>query len=996
MASNQKILVIGQLPSTPSSVNTWELFCSRFNVVLYDFTSRHEFYTSLESGICSDIQGMMVVGSPPRGCERLGQGWTREALKHFPSSLCIISHLGHGYESEDIAGMTKRGIVFSNSKGAAEATASIGLYLIIAAFRHLAYFEKLDPYGKALGIVGMGTVGQTLARQAVGLGMKVHFVTRQEEAGKEAMRKGMGNEGAICSEPQVDAMQHADLSSMLPVVDCVALTCPYNESTHHLLDSKSFSKMKKGVRIINIARGKCIDELALVDALEKGVVGGVGLDVYENEPKIHPKLLKHDYVTLLPHVGGLSQDVMACTRLNLHCEGYGPRISFVDQSSEVVERAKGRAPKRRRRNVKDNSSTREPSSSPADHDDPTPRQPLAVENRPTELVFVNTPTAPSPLGLDFLPQCSNEMNPMPTLFGSINTLDTPEELQNGVHLLSDGSQPSLDNSEDLMPYTLNNLNQDQVYLQVKQTTELGGLEEAPSNVSQKNQSQRRESFRAGSSELEVDVNADTNTRRMSMLPPTYTTRVSLTPLARPLSNTFLSLCGAYKFSEDVLYYQYLVDNSTYGLAHILPLKDILKTESVAPHVYSAALALSALSLSNLNDSKSSRLPSRRHALQHSMTALQGVRNNFPSTGFRGCPVTQNLDILISWLLTVLLLANFELQRGFVASWRSHLRAAGSCLGIWCGEFQKRESGRLLIQAFARMSLLLVIYNAEYAATTLDVLPPGLMEHLQELLIDSPLPQDRLLPLIKEVGELEINYRRQPEQEEKWTRKGNKLLAKLDTWQRSLPSSEFPVDDGTRSPLSFPTPSDSQQPLITPLHFRSSDPCASACNYANFLCARMRIRTRYPSVIGRIIPPDSEQTVHTICKIAAGISPALCGQANAYSHGMLPAVIGAYRWTTDIHLRKWVIAWLSGYQSVREGIWNVSRSIRLCSFMDKKYARWDAADEGRELVACRIVDEPDEEVGDEASDKEKAHTKPFKVVVHSRGWRGWSTEFVLVP
>src|SRR5690606_31893698 len=103
-----------------------------------------------------------------------------------------------------------------------------------------------------------------------------------------------------------------------------------------------------------------------------------------------------------------------------------------------------------------------------------------------------------------------------------------------------------------------------------------------------------------------------------------------------------------------------------------------------------------------------------------------------------------------------------------------------------------------------------------------------------------------------------------------------------------------------------------------------DPCTSAVNYVAYLCTCMRARTRYLPDSGRIVPPDAERTALTICRIAAGIPPTRFGESFTHSYGMLPSVVGAYRWSTNPGLRNWIKHWLAGYRGPREGIWNVQQ------------------------------------------------------------------------
>ncbi|EXJ90484.1 hypothetical protein A1O1_03587 [Capronia coronata CBS 617.96] len=286
-----KILVIGS-PLAVISQAEWVLFSSRYEVIEYAFATHDDFISSMKSGECFTIDGIMRVGiNLPSGAVKIGQGWTRKFLDCFPPSLRVIVNFGHGFEQEDIEGLASRSIKFYNTTGGAEATATIGIYLIISAFRKLSIYERMvrnneflpalrdsahssrDPCGKSLGIVGMGVIGQVVAKQVAALNMQIHCLNRKSS--RETLND---------SKTQLPPMTlHDTLESLLQVVDCVILTCSYSKSTHHLLGNEAFFKMKPGMVVVNIARGKCIDEEALCRALETGVVSAAGLDVYENE-----------------------------------------------------------------------------------------------------------------------------------------------------------------------------------------------------------------------------------------------------------------------------------------------------------------------------------------------------------------------------------------------------------------------------------------------------------------------------------------------------------------------------------------------------------------------------------------------------------------------------------------------------------------------------------------------------------------------------------------
>ncbi|KAK7750006.1 hypothetical protein SLS62_008115 [Diatrype stigma] len=464
-------------------------------------------------------------------------------------------------------------------------------------------------------------------------------------------------------------------------------------------------------------------------------------------------------------------------------------------------------------------------------------------------------------------------------------------------------------------------------------------------------------------------------------------RLSPSPLTftNPINRCFI-------FPEDGDYYRRLLEGQVKGLSTILPIRDFIVEEGLsAPYLYNAALAISALTLSWTDTQPAIK----RHALRHYNVSLAGLRNAFPDgnpKAFQGA----GLNELLSWFLARLLLANFDLNWGSLAAWRAHLRAAGRVLSAWHGRFSRSAAGRKLAHAFARMALLVELQNEDRAVTRLRTMNPAVADELSAMLERSDSPRDRLMHLIREVTRLEIRCRSMPGLDTKWVREMVAIEAQLAAWQRSLPASELPVDTGVQDPIAFsasppptdylaciPAPANTANNMslthssnsrnskssksvsstgtlhITPLTFPSStDPYTAAVNYAHFLCARMRARTRYLEGTGRVTPPDSEATVLHICRIAAGVAPTGCAQADAFGHGFMPAVVGAYRWTTNPQIQAWIEGWLSGYPT-REGIWNVSQTRRLLAWLEAERARRRQTDHGWDIIAARIEEEDDD-------------------------------------
>ncbi|CCG82495.1 putative Hydroxyisocaproate dehydrogenase [Taphrina deformans PYCC 5710] len=225
----------------------------------------------------------------------------QELVSKLPKSLRYICHNGAGYDNVDPAALLDRKILFSNCPGAVDApTANIAFFLMLGCFRNLykamgnartgKWKDGLpishDPEGKVLGILGMGGIGRALAKRARGFDMEIIYHNRNK-----------------LPADQEGGARYVTFDQLLAQSDCISLNLPLNDNTRHIISTPELSKCKKGVIIINTARGAVIDEAALVEALEAGQVGNVGLDVFEHEPKIHEGLLRSDKTFLLPHVG---------------------------------------------------------------------------------------------------------------------------------------------------------------------------------------------------------------------------------------------------------------------------------------------------------------------------------------------------------------------------------------------------------------------------------------------------------------------------------------------------------------------------------------------------------------------------------------------------------------------------------------------------------------------------------------------------------------------
>ncbi|PHS27263.1 MAG: D-glycerate dehydrogenase [Robiginitomaculum sp.] len=221
--------------------------------------------------------------------------------------LKIITNYGAGVDHIDLEAAVKAGITVTNTPGVlTEDTADLAMALILAVPRRLAEgarvmraggFAGWAPTwmmghsigGKKLGIVGMGRIGQALARRAKAFGLEVHYHNR--------------NRVSAAIEKDLGALWWEDLDAMLAQMDIISINCPKTPQTYHLLSRERLMKLPAHAFLVNTSRGDVLDETALADLLEAGRLAGAGLDVYEHEPKVDPRLLKLDCVVALPHMG---------------------------------------------------------------------------------------------------------------------------------------------------------------------------------------------------------------------------------------------------------------------------------------------------------------------------------------------------------------------------------------------------------------------------------------------------------------------------------------------------------------------------------------------------------------------------------------------------------------------------------------------------------------------------------------------------------------------
>lgn len=229
-----------------------------------------------------------------------------EVLDAAGEGLRIVANGGVGIDNVDLRGAAQRGVVVTNTPGVLdEATADLAFGLILATSRRIVEADRfvrsgtdwiwgprmyagLDlSAGATLGVVGLGRIGMAVARRAHAFGMSL-LATGRRAHSEEARALGV---------------RPVALDEVLAEADVVTLHCPLNDDTHHLIGPAELDLMRPDAVLVNTARGPVVDEDALVAALRTGGIGAAGLDVFENEPRVHPGLLELDNAVLLPHIG---------------------------------------------------------------------------------------------------------------------------------------------------------------------------------------------------------------------------------------------------------------------------------------------------------------------------------------------------------------------------------------------------------------------------------------------------------------------------------------------------------------------------------------------------------------------------------------------------------------------------------------------------------------------------------------------------------------------
>ena len=233
----------------------------------------------------------------------------KETIDKLPDTIKIISNFAVGFGNIDLEAAKKRGIAVTNTPEVlSDATAEIGILLILGACRRAAegieaareggwkwsadYLIGKQLTGTRLGILGMGRIGQKIAKIAKSLGMVIHYHNRSK----------------LKVEKEDGAIYHDNIKNLFSVSDVLSICCPATKETENMINKETVEYFPKGAIITNVARGDIIEDEALIDALNRRKIYAVGLDVYKNEPNLNPGYLKIKTAFILPHLGSATKD----------------------------------------------------------------------------------------------------------------------------------------------------------------------------------------------------------------------------------------------------------------------------------------------------------------------------------------------------------------------------------------------------------------------------------------------------------------------------------------------------------------------------------------------------------------------------------------------------------------------------------------------------------------------------------------------------------------
>jgi len=248
-----------------------------------------------------------------QGCDGILSSLTdkmdKETIDKLPDTIKIISNFAVGFGNIDLEAAKKRGIAVTNTPEVlSDATAEIGILLILGACRRAAegiesareggwkwsadYLIGKQLTGTRLGVLGMGRIGQKIARIAKSLGMIIHYHNRSK----------------LSEDKEQGAIYHDNLKDLLSVSDVLSVCCPASKETIDMINKDTIEYLPKGAVVTNVARGDIIEDEAMIDALDRRKVYAVGLDVYKNEPNLNKGYYKHKSAFILPHLGSATKE----------------------------------------------------------------------------------------------------------------------------------------------------------------------------------------------------------------------------------------------------------------------------------------------------------------------------------------------------------------------------------------------------------------------------------------------------------------------------------------------------------------------------------------------------------------------------------------------------------------------------------------------------------------------------------------------------------------
>ncbi|KAK4943856.1 glyoxylate reductase [Elasticomyces elasticus] len=298
MSSKLKILLLGDIDHAHRQ---WESLSSLGELIRPQSTNRADFIKECREG---KLDGVVAAYRTFPSISITGR-IDAEICDALPKSWKYLAHCGAGYDQIDTEACSARDppLLVSNVPTAPDdATADTAIFLMLGALRNFNTsmvalrrgdwrgkpppYLGHDPQGKTLGILGMGGIGRNMKQKAAAFGMTTIYHNRRELDASLA-----------------DGAEYVSFEDLLKRSDVLSLNLPLNPKTRHIISTPQFELMKPTAVVVNTARGAVIDEAALVDALDKGLIAGAGLDVFEEEPKINPGLVANEKVILLPHMG---------------------------------------------------------------------------------------------------------------------------------------------------------------------------------------------------------------------------------------------------------------------------------------------------------------------------------------------------------------------------------------------------------------------------------------------------------------------------------------------------------------------------------------------------------------------------------------------------------------------------------------------------------------------------------------------------------------------